>query len=875
MVIFAKSIYLLFQLSPDYQAMRYYLSIILLVVTFAKVAAKPTDEPKFNAHDLSIVWEPVQNDYKNHQQSLNAITITNNGKSTFPASGWKMYFNSARLVVSATVTGNAKIDFVNGDLFSLTPTPTFTDLKPGASVRIEFIDEEPVVNITDGPEGFYIVWDNQPEKGYNTGAFTHTSFKPNYVGLVTPATIYDQNKVITDIPEYKLMPIFPTPVSYEIAGFDGAAYFHLKKETLDSLKSDVRFEKEAVLLKEYLEPLFEKKSEHIHSNRNSHISLEFKDGLNPEEYELFVLHDGITIKASTSAGIFYGIQSLKTLIPASALANPQKEIILPSIHVKDQPRFPYRAFMIDVGRNFQPKSEILKVLDVMALYKLNIFHMHLTDDEGWRIEIPSLPELTEVGAKRGHTLDAKHNLPPSHGSGGEIDNKTGTGYYTRTDFIEILKYADKLHIQVVPEIESPGHARSAIKAMNARYDRLMAEGKKDEAEKYLLYDANDKSQYSSNQYWNDNIMDVSMPSTYNFVETVINDVVSMYKDAGAPLKTINFGGDEVPAHVWEKSPSYLALKVTHPEIQNTGDLWYYFYGRVNQLVKAKGLYLSGWEEMTLRKTALDGQPFYVPNPDFMPEHLQAEVWNNTLGDGNEDLAYKLANAGYKTVLTCVTNLYFDMAHYKSFDEPGYYWGAFADIDKPFSFIPFDYFKNSKVDKNGLPINRNIFIGKQRLTDYGKTNIAGLQSAVWGENIKSTERLEYMLLPRLLGFAERAWSQDPKWATEPNTAKSDSLYQIAWVNFVNVLGKRELPRLSYYAGGYNYRVPKPGVVLQDGKYTANIQFPGLTIRYTTNGKDPDAKSKLYNDAVTIDGNNVKFRAFDTKGRGSNVSEPVTP
>ena len=507
----------------------------------------------------------------------------------------------------------------------------------------------------------------------------------------------------------------------------------------------------------------------------------------------------------------------------------------------------------------------------MAMYKLNVFHMHLTEDEGWRLQIPSLPELTDVGAKRGHTLDSKHFLPPSHGSGGEIDNKTGTGFYTTADFIEILKYADKLHIQVIPEFEAPGHARAAIKSMDARYDRLMAEGKTEEAGKYRLNDPDDKSKYSTAQYWTDNVINVSLPSTYNFVEAVINDVVRMYKEAGVPLTTINWGGDEVPHGVWEQSPAYFKLKATHPEIQNTGDLWYYFYGRVNQLMKAKGLSLAGWEEMSLRKTKLDGNAFYVPNPDFMPEHLQAEVWNNTLGGGNEDLAYKLANAGYKTVLTPVTNLYFDMAHYKSFDEPGYYWGAFADIDKPFSFIPYDYFKNAKVDRNGLPLNRNIFIGKQRLTDYGKTNIAGLQCAVWGENIKSTGRLEYMLLPRLLGFAERAWAKDPDWATETNTAKSDSLYQVAWVNFLNVLGKRELPRLSYY--GYQYRIPKPGVMLQDGKYFANEQFPGLTIRYTTNGAEPDAKSKVYTQPVT--GNNLVFRAFDVKGRGGNVAEPVNP
>jgi hexosaminidase len=848
--------------------MRYFFIVILIAATFVKGVAKTKDEPKFNAHDLGITWEALQNDYQNRPQSLNAITITNNGKNTFPATGWKMYFNSARLITSATVTGNAKIDFVNGDLFSLTPTNTFIEIKPGESVRIEFIDEEPVVTVTDGPEGFYVVWDIQPDKGYNTGAFTIKPFKPSYAGLITPATIYDQNKNIQDIPEQQLTKVFPTPVSYKETG----GVFTLDLKT--SISGDEYFINEIQKLRSDIGILLGKKNEpHLYPEQR--VSLKKVEGLGEEGYELKVMPSAIYISASTTAGMFYGIQSLKTLIPPAAWAHPQKEIQIPCVEIKDEPRFPYRAFMLDVGRNFQPKSEIFKVLDVMALYKLNVFHFHLTEDEGWRLEIPSLPELTQVGSKRGHTLDAKHFLPPSHGSGGEVDNKTGTGFYTKADFIEILRYADRLHIQVVPEIESPGHARAAIKSMNARYDRLMAAGKKAEAERYLLYDPNDKSQYSSNQYWTDNIIDVSLPSTYNFIETVINDIVSMYKEAGAPLKTINFGGDEVPAHVWEKSPAYLALKASHPEIQSTGDLWYYFYGRVNQLVKAKGLYLSGWEEMALRKTALDGSPVYVPNPDFMPEHLQAEVWNNSLGDGNEDLAYKLANAGYKTVLTCVSNLYFDMAHYKSFDEPGYYWGAFSDIDKPFSFIPYDYFKNSKVDKNGLPVNRNIFIGKQRLTDYGKNNISGLQSAVWGENIKSTERLEYMLLPRLLGFAERVWSKDPDWATEPNATKSDSLYQVAWVNFLNVLGKRELPRLSYYGGGYNYRVPKPGVILQDGKYAANIQFPGLTIRYTTDGKDPDAKSKVYNDAVTSDGNMLKFRAFDTKGRGGNVSEIVTP
>lgn len=837
------------------------LFIAVLIVLSIKANASKIDPPTFNASDLHIKWEAVQDDYQNKAQSLNAITITNTGKSTFPANGWKIYFNSPHDFLPASPTNNVKVDHVNGDLFSFTPLSTFTELKPGTSVRIEFIDTDNIVNFTDAPEGFYIVWDAQADKGYSVGAVNITPFKPTYKGLITPEIIYNQNASITDVPEKQLTKVFPTPTSYsEIKGV-------FKLNSGVQIVNDSRFEKEAELLTDKFRTMLQGGS----AVSENTIKLVYKEGMNPEAYAMEVKPKAIIIVASTPTGIFYGIQSLLSLIPPSAYAKPQSEIKIQCVEIQDAPRFGYRAFMLDVGRNFQTKKQVERLLDLLALYKINTFHFHVTEDEGWRLEIPSLPELTEVGSQRGHTVDSKQFLPACHGSGPETGKLAGSGFYTKADYVEILKYANERHITVITEIEAPGHARAAIKAMNARYAKLMAQGKKAEAEKYLLYDLNDQSQYSSAQAWNDNVIDVSLPSTYNFIGTVINDIITMYKEAGAPLKMIHFGGDEVPAHVWEKSPAYLALQASHPEIQNTGDLWYYFYGKVNQLLKAKGLNLAGWEEMALRKTKLDGKPVYVPNPDFMPEHLQVDVWNNTIGDGNEDLAYRLANSGYKTVLSCVTNLYFDMAHYKSFDEPGYYWGAFSDIDKPFSFIPFDYFKNTKADKNGLPINPNIFIGKQRLTDYGKSNIIGLQCALWGETVKTQEREEYMLLPRLLGFAERAWAQDPEWATTNDTTKSQQLYAQAWSNFLNVLGKRELPRLDYLNGGYGYRIPKPGVTEQNGQLVANEQFPGMTIRYTTNGKDPDAKSSVYKDAVTIGNSVIKFRAFNNKGRGSNVTE----
>ncbi|SDT66944.1 hexosaminidase [Mucilaginibacter mallensis] len=839
------------------------LFVLIFAVAFCIKATAQAPVPTFDAHKLNISWQAVQNNYQNKAESLNALVITNTGKTTLPASGWKLHFNSARGIASATVSGNAVITKLNGDLFTITPTATFTALKPGASATIQFVSDELVINFTDAPEGIYLVWDAQPEKGYATGDFTVLPFKPNYPGLVTPAIIYNQNQKIQDVPEQQLTKIFPTPASYK----ETTGTFNLTADV--QFTTDGKFSKEILGFEADLQTLFGKKL--ASKSVANIISLKYKDGLGDEGYELSVQPTAIIISATNAAGAFYGIQSLKTLIPAAAYAHAQKIVEIPCVEVKDQPRFPYRALLLDVARNFQTKEQVLKLLDVMALYKLNVFHFHLSDDEGWRIELPTLPELTQIGSQRGHTLDSKIFLPASHGSGPETGRLAGSGFYTRADYIEILKYATARHITVMPEIETPGHARASIKAMDARYRRLMAEGKQAEAVKYLLRDLNDKSEYNSVQYWNDNVIDVSLPSTYTFFETVINDIAGIYKEAGAPLNTIHFGGDEVPAHVWEQSPAYLTLKASHPEISGTGDLWYYFYGRINQLLKDKGLTLAGWEEMGLRKTMLDGKAAYVPNPDFTPYHLQTEVWNNSIGSGQEDLAYKLANAGYKVVLSSVTNLYFDMAHYKSFDEPGYYWGAFVDIDKPFSFIPYDYFKNTSVDRDGLPINKSIFIGKQRLTDYGKTNIAGLQGCLWGENIKTPERMEYMIFPSVLGLAERAWAQDPQWATEPDTTKSSAMYQQAWANFLNVLGKRELPRLTYLNGGYSYRIPKPGVMMRGGEYKANMQFPGFTIRYTTDGKDPDTKSKVYNDAVIVTGNNVKFRAFDNKGRGGNVSE----
>jgi hexosaminidase len=293
---------------------------------------------------------------------------------------------------------------------------------------------------------------------------------------------------------------------------------------------------------------------------------------------------------------------------------------------------------------------------------------------------------------------------------------------------------------------------------------------------------------------------------------------------------------------------------------------------VNKILQLNGLFVSGWEEAGMRKTLLDGEKKMIPNPDFAKAHFQLDVWNNVLGWGAEDLAYQLANAGYKVVLSCVSNNYLDMAYYKSFDEPGYYWGGFTDVDKPFYFIPYDYFKNAREDKFGNKLDRSIFIGKQRLTDYGKSNIVGIKGLLWGENMKSTGRVEYMTLPKLLGIAERAWAKDPEWALEKDSTKSETLYLHDWNRFVNQLGKRELTRLEYYSGGFNFRIPTPGLIIENGSVKANIQLPGLQLRYTADGKEPTVKSKIYSGPISAKGT-IAVKAFDLRGRSGNVARVI--
>ena len=794
---------------------------------------------------ISLQWEIVASPVPGTGETLSVLTINNQTPDTLAAGDWSIYFNTGVARVADADSTMAGIELINGDFFRFYPRDSWQPLPPGATAAIHVLSRR-LRNITDIPKGFYLVSEQHPEGvslPLTVAPFAHA----DSLEMVLAAQVYEENSRIADMPLAQLPPVLPTPQSYSYT----ADAFTLSAEEI-TIGADPAFAAEAKYLQDELGRLFTGAPESTGQGSGASIVLRHVEGIATEGYRLMVDAGGVVIEASTPAGAFYGIQSLKGLLPSVAWAEKQEMVTIPGVTIADEPRFGHRAVMLDVARNFQTKEQVMKVMDLLALYKVNVMHFHLTEDEAWRLEIPGLPELTEVGGRRGHTVDDADRLMPSYGSGPDGAGTTGSGFYSRADYVEMLRYATERHIRVIPEIETPGHARAAIKSMDARYRAQMAKGDSAAARQYLLHDPDDRSEYRSVQNWDDNIINVALPSAYAFLEKVADELMAMYKEAGAPLGTIHFGGDEVPNGVWEKSPAVQQLMESDARIVHTDDLWHYFFNRINTMLQSRGLYLSGWEEIGMKKAEVNGQRKMVVEPRFSGANFHTDVWNN-LGD-NVDLAYRLANAGYQVVLTNVSNFYIDLAYNSSFYEPGQYWGGYVDVEKPFRFAPFDYYRSLAGEATG-----------EQLTDAGRANIVGLQAPLWAEIITSPERMEYLLLPKLYGLAERAWAADPAWASEPDEAKAEALYTADWSVFLNTVAKRELPRVSHYAGGFTYRIPTAGVAERQGQLHANVQLPGFTIRYTVDGSEPTGHSTRYTGPVAAEGT-VAFRVFDDSGRG---------
>lgn len=834
-------------------------SVMLSEGTAVAAVSAATTNPAPAAAQVQLRWQLVRNVFAPEApqgRSLARFTLTNLSPAPLPAQGWSLYFNIVDGTVQGPLPGGLVAEQVAGQLYRIRPGAGFAGLAPGATLDIDYYHPSLVIKPSKIPTGPYLVFDRQPEAGHAIRNYQVTLMsRPEqldtgskvHAALVTPEMLFEKNAATADLPLSAVPPVFPTPL--RLLTLPGS----LRLTAMPRIEAPAALRAEAELARTLLQPHLAGKANE--ASQSLVLAIGAIEGqTSPEAYSLQIDEQGgILLTGASAAGVFRGLQSLRELLPPT----PNGVVTLPALRVVDAPRFGYRGVQLDVARNFQSKETVLRMLDLMARYKLNKFHFHLTDDEGWRLAIAGLPELTDFGAVRAHTVSGAHHLQPAYGSGPDRRDPHGSGHYSRADYIAILRYAAARHIDVIPEIEMPGHARAAVKAMRYRHDRLARAGKPDAA-RYLLNDAADRSVYSSPQMYRDHVIDPGLDSSYAFISHVVADLVAMHKEAGVPLSTIHMGGDELPRGAWEQSPSSQA-RMKAAGLATTADLWDYFYGRVDSILKQHGLHASGWEEMGSRLNIVDGQDKLSPNPRFTKHGFDVWVWNN-LRDA-EDLAYRLANAGYGTVLAPVSHLYFDMAHNRNPEEPGVNWGAYIELDKVFSFIPYDFTRVPGVARTAS--------SKEKLTDSGKANIRGLEATLFTEAVRERDLIDYLTMPRMLALAERAWASDPDWAREEDPSTAGRLHAAAWSIFANQLGKRLLPRLDAERSGVAYRIAPPGLKRENGAVLANHQLPGFVLRYTADGSEPGRDSAVVTGPITRKGS-IRVAAFASDGRAGRSS-----
>ena len=509
------------------------------------------------------------------------------------------------------------------------------------------------------------------------------------------------------------------------------------------------------------------------------VPVTYVEGRQPGWYRI-TLDGEVSLEAADGDGAYYASVTLDN-IRRNAGHHP-----VPNAVVEDWPDLPYRGIMLDVSRNFTTKENLLKLIDLLAHYKVNRLHLHFGDDEGWRIEMDGLPELTSYGAYRGiPTLNEDGTISEPDAlmytycvTPDRNDTKTtGNGFYTKADYIDILQYAESRHILVVPEFDIPGHSRAAVKSMDYR---IRTTGDKT----YQLQDPDDVSKYNSAQDYCDNVIDVSLPSTYVFIEKVFDDIIALYEEAGVPLEAIHIGGDEVPDGSWEGSPSCKALMEANgwTDVSMLKD---YFTNRVLDIAEAKGVKVAGWQEIA--------QHLEPATYERLKKSLAfTNFW--AVSRGRETIGYTFANDGIPVVLSNSSNTYFDLAYNWSKTERGHSWAGFIDERRSFSFLPFDLYKSVRWDDKGRPTDlATASEGKPALTAEGKPYILGVQGQLWSETLRNFDHVTYYLFPKAVGLFERGWNASPAWAE--TTQPDDPAFVEDFDRFFTIVAQREYP---YYA-----------------------------------------------------------------------------
>ena len=399
------------------------------------------------------------------------------------------------------------------------------------------------------------------------------------------------------------------PLPKQVTAVDAQPFVLSKKTSIFYTDGDAKQKRNAEFLASYIKELTGIDVALTTRKADNQIRLAVADvNGGKEAYRLKVSEKTVTIDGATHAGVFYGMQTVMKALP---IVKGEKQVLLPAVEIADAPRFAYRAFMIDCGRHFFSVDYLKKLIDIFAMHNINYFHWHLTEDQGWRIEIKKYPLLTEIGSKRTGTITAPQS--------GEYDNVPVSGYYTQEEAREIVRYAAERYITVIPEIDMPGHMQAAL----ASYNDLGCTGGPYEVCRHFGVIKE--------------VMCAGKSQTLQFAKDVINEIMDIF-----PSPYIHIGGDECPKERWKEcercQAKIAALGLKDIEGHSKEEqLQSWFMGEVAKEIKARGRKMLGWDEI------LDGTP---------SKDITVIAWTS------QKASIRSAKEGHKTVVAPITNFYF-------------------------------------------------------------------------------------------------------------------------------------------------------------------------------------------------------------------------
>jgi len=430
------------------------------------------------------------------------------------------------------------------------------------------------------------------------------------------------------------------------------------------------------------------------------LNKSFDSSLGKEGYRLQVNKQGVQISANNPVGLFYGIQTLGQLLPKEIESKTYVSGVswkIPFANIQDTPRFAWRGMMFDVARHFFTKDQVKQFIDEMVTYKYNLLHLHLTDDEGWRIEIKSFPNLTKKGAfnvkKIGRFTEFSKPEPNEPRDFG--------GFFTQDDIRELVKYAKARFVDIMPEIDLPGHSMAAV----ASYPELSCTP---EAVNYQVISGEPFIDWSTDHAiaLQDNTLCPANEKVYTFLDKVFGEVSELF-----PFEYIHMGGDECPKNYWDKNPQIQALRIKEG-LANSQEVQAYFTRRLEKIITSKGKKMMGWDEI------LEG--------GGLPKNTAVMSWRGIKG------GIQAANDGHQVVMTPNSNVYLDLMQGDGIIEPPVY--ETVRLKNSYDFNPVPEGVNAKLIKGG-------------------------QANLWSEQLFNYRHLQYMLYPRAWAVAEDLWSSD--------------------------------------------------------------------------------------------------------------------